>query len=93
MRWFIKNYFLDSKPYAMPGVNGNKIETNDCYIWHNYSAPAMTQEELDEMRSGKKIEIIYVFTKQNNEQSLAATVAERWSKKERNFSGRPLQWY
>ncbi len=37
----------------------------------------MTQEELDEMRSGKKIEIIYVFTKQNNEQSLAATVAER----------------
>ncbi len=68
-------------------------ETNDHYIWHNYSAPAMTEEELHEMRGGKKTEIISVFTAQDNEQSLATTVAERWSQEERNFSGHSFEWY
>lgn len=66
---------------------------NDHYIWHNYSAPAMTKEQLEEMRWGTTTQIIYTFTTKDREASLAQTVAERWSTSERNFSGHPLGWY
>lgn len=69
------------------------FEANDYYIWHNYSAPEMTEQELAEMRWWTKNQIVYVFTSTDNEESLAQTVAERWSKSERDFSGRPLEWY
>jgi len=70
-----------------------EIDTNDTYIWHNYSAPAMTLEELEELRWGTTKQIAYTFTSKDNEASLAQTVTERWSKSERSFSGHPLGWY
>lgn len=77
----------------MTSISTNGFEANDHYIWHNYSAPAMTEEEITEMRWWAKTQIVYVFTSKNKEASLAQTVAERWSASERNFSGRPLEWY
>jgi hypothetical protein len=68
-------------------------EVSDAYIWHNYSALDMTPEELEEMRWKTNIQISYVFTQQDNEKSLAETINDRWSKEERDFSWRPLEWY
>ena len=69
------------------------FKANDYYIWHNYSAPEMTEEELAEMRWSNQQQILYVFTAKEREKSLSQTVTERWSKSERDFSGRPLVWY